>query len=239
MIGDVRLADRFARFARLLSDDDDREARILGHVVEGASRIIPGVAGAAVLTVAGHKKLQANAVVGDDLPGAGLRLQNELGEGPCLEAIATGQQILVADLSDDDRWPRFAGGFRQAGAVSMLCTPLVVQDRVLGVLTLIGAAHPHQFDDEAVALADIFAAHAGVALSAAHRHDSLNAALIGRDVIGQAKGILMERFRYTPDQAFSVLVKASSDSNTKLRTVCEELCLTGTLAEPKTKKAAS
>ena len=77
------------------------------------------------------------------------------------------------------------------------------------------------------------AAHAGVALAAARRHDSLNTALISRDVIGQAKGIPMERFRYTPDQAFSALVKASSDSNVKLRTVCEELCLTGILIASK------
>jgi AmiR/NasT family two-component response regulator len=53
--------------------------------------------------------------------------------------------------------------------------------------------------------------------------------LANRDIIGQAKGILMERFKITAAQAFEVLAKVSQDTNRKVYVVAEELTLTGTI----------
>jgi AmiR/NasT family two-component response regulator len=53
--------------------------------------------------------------------------------------------------------------------------------------------------------------------------------LVNRDVIGQAKGILMERFKITAEQAFDVLAKVSQDTNRKVSAVAEDLTRTGTL----------
>lgn len=73
----------------------------------------------------------------------------------------------------------------------------------------------------------MFASHAAVAFADAQQLDQLALALDSRDLIGQAKGILMERYHLTPDQAFRVLVRGSKHSNRKLRDVATELTTSG------------
>ena len=120
----------------------------------------------------------------------------------------------------------------------MVCTPITVKRVRVGVLTLLGDAIDFDDADEDTAmLARVFAAHAGIALTGEQRTADATAALSTRDVIGQAKGIVMERFGVTADAAFAMLVKASSDTNTKLRTVCDQLCLTGALQPAHPQKA--
>ena len=75
----------------------------------------------------------------------------------------------------------------------------------------------------------MFAAHAAVALAAVQQRDQLRRGLETRDVIGMAKGILMERYKLDGDRAFSVLVRASQQTNRKLREVAEELVHQGEL----------
>ena len=77
----------------------------------------------------------------------------------------------------------------------------------------------------------MFAAHAAVALAGAQQLEHVRSALVNRDVIGQAKGILMERFKMTGDQAFLALVAASQQTNRKLHVVAAELALTGVLSD--------
>lgn len=75
----------------------------------------------------------------------------------------------------------------------------------------------------------MFAAHAAVAMSNEQERQSLRTAVSSREVIGQAQGILMERFRITADLAFRLLVMASQDTNRKLRDIADELTATGQL----------
>jgi GAF domain-containing protein len=76
----------------------------------------------------------------------------------------------------------------------------------------------------------ILAAQAALAIRAQRKEANLKIALSSRDVIGQAKGILMERFRLDADHAFQLLVAISQRSHRKLREIAEELCLTGDVA---------
>ena len=71
---------------------------------------------------------------------------------------------------------------------------------------------------------------AGTAIAAAdaQHFENVTSALLNRDIIGQAKGILMERFKITSDQAFAVLAKVSQDTNRKVSAVAEDLARTGT-----------
>ena len=55
----------------------------------------------------------------------------------------------------------------------------------------------------------------------------LEEALLSRDVIGQAKGILMERLHMTPDQAFEELRAVSQRYNRKVRDIAAEIAQTG------------
>ena len=160
------------------------------------------------------------------VPPLVMALQNETGEGPCLETVAVGAPVRLVDTTDDQRWPLFTPRVAGLEVGSMLCTPLAAQNVVFGSLSLMSKA-PGAFDEEAEVLAAVFAAHAALALSGVKDTRDLTLMAQTRDVIGQAKGILMERHHITADAAFAVLVRASQNSNRKLRDICEELALTG------------
>jgi transcriptional regulator with GAF, ATPase, and Fis domain len=199
-------------------------------ITQGAVDLIPGTEFSALVIPAGPGQLEARATSGDPAPQI-IGLQNEVGEGPCLEAVGHLGPVWVPDLARETRWPAFTAVANRMGVGSMMCTSLVAGNRIYGSLSL-ASAHPHAFTEESQTLATIFAANATIALAGQQWHQNMTTALTSRDVIGQAKGILMERYRLTPDAAFALLVKASQHTHTKLRTVSEELCRTGELPLP-------
>ena len=221
------LAVSFSRAQRAGQRSD-----LVEQIVDGAVLVIPGVQAAAVLTLSSEGLLTAPVARGDEVARAVMDAQNQARQGPCLDAWRDDKQIVVVDVAADQRWPAFTRRVSDLGVGSMLCTPITVKGVRAGVLTLIGGGI--DFDDaseDTAALARVFAAHAGVAMTGQQRSEDATAALSTRDVIGQAKGILMERFGLTADTAFAMLVRASADTNTKLRAVCELLCLTGALQQ--------
>jgi len=199
----------------------------LAVITEGAAAIIEGVEHSAVVVPAGPRQLEALSVYGC-LPPLVMGLQNEVGEGPCLEAVSHTSQVVVDDMRAETRWPVFSTRVQSLGVGSMICTPLTVENRVVGSLSL-ASSRPHAFDEEAIGLAEVFAAHATLALVGAEEVRNLKAMASSRDVIGQAKGILMERFQLTNQEAFAVLVRLSQHHNVKLRVLCEQLNETGVL----------
>ena len=223
-----RIAAGIADFAAYLQESSAGPVEVTRLIVEGAVKLIPAADFAAVRRLTSRRQLQMDFATEDELPARLMDLQNSTGEGPCMDALTTGEQIRVADITTESRWPRFSPAAAQLGVVGMLSTPMELRDHTLGCLALMGATG--DFDDESVSMAKIFAIHAGIALSGAIRQESLTSALSNREVIGQAKGILMERFKMTEEVAFAALVKVSADNNMKLRTVCTELCRTGVLA---------
>ena len=149
-------------------------------------------------------------------------LQVELDEGPCRDAAWEQQTLLVGDLAADPRWPRWAPQASALGLGSILAVELAIAGKRFGALNLY-CVEPRVFDPDEVAFAHLFGRHAAIALSAARQEDTLNQALDARTLIGQAQGILMERFGLDSDKAFDVLRRYSQDHNTKLRTVAEQL----------------
>jgi GAF domain-containing protein len=199
----------------------------LAILAEGALDLIPGTELSALVVPDGPGRLAARAVSGERTLQM-VDLQNQLGEGPGLDAVSQPEPVQVPDLDAESRWPLFTPAARELGVRSLVSVPLVAGTRILGSLSL-AAGRPHAFDGESEAMAALFAAHATIALSGQEWQRNLTTALDSRDMIGQAKGILMERFRITPDAAFALLVKASQRTHTKLRTISEELCSTGVL----------
>ena len=199
----------------------------LAEIVSGAVGTVPGCEYAALVVFDGDEQLVAKAVSGPET-GPMIALQNELGEGPCRQTAATNEVIRAADVPNDPRWPRFSPLAAGLGIGSMLCTPLVLGRRSYGSLSMASGTR-NAFDVESEALASIFATHATIALADAERLDTLHTALDTRDLIGQAKGMLMARFGLTADAAFAVLVRESKNANIKLGVVCENLCAKGSL----------
>ena len=139
--------------------------------------------------------------------------------------------VLVEDLREDPRWPRFAAPASEAGLRSALSLRLFHEGGRTGALNLF-STRPHAFDDESQQVGALLARHAALALAAAHEVEQLQQAVATRDVIGQAKGMLMERHGLDADRAFAVLVRYSRDTNTRLRDVAEALVTTRSLPDP-------
>ncbi len=159
--------------------------------------------------------------------------QQEAGEGPCISAALEQHMVVTHDLREDGRWPGFAARALDQGVVAVLSYQLFLNrsegDR-FGALNLYGT-WPNAFDDEAVALGEVFAAQCAAALAAAIAQEGARAALRSRDVIGQAKGILMERHRITANQAFEILKTASQQTNIKVHDLAQHLTTTGELPD--------
>jgi GAF domain-containing protein len=159
-------------------------------------------------------------------------LQHMRGEGPCLDAIAQGRVVSADELGTDPRWPEFGPRAAAIGIRSVLALPLVT-DGPFGVLGLFSRS-PRAFGVLDHGRSLLLASIATFALSSAQnledqdrRTVNLQAALVTRQMIGQAEGILIERERLTPDQAFHVLRRASQRLNLKLRDVAQRLVETG------------
>jgi GAF domain-containing protein len=166
--------------------------------------------------------------------------QYEHGQGPCLHAARTGDVTEIPDTRADDRWPDYTPRAAERGNLSSLSIPLAIdQDaRVSGALNIY-ARRIDAFDEASRSAATRFAPYAAVATgnlyayqSARDMADNLQAALESRAVIDQAKGILIERYKVTADQAFQLLARVSMTTNRKLRDIADDLVRTGELRLP-------
>ena len=156
-------------------------------------------------------------------------LQLELGEGPAHTIVSDREPVIVIpDTLQDDRWPNWSPAVTELGLRSVLAVRLQVRDQVVGVLELFNS-RPYAFEQDDVAVAHILARHASVAVGTARQEATLWQAIDARKLIGQAQGILMERFNLDSDQAFAVLRRYSQDNNVKLREVARLLVDTGSL----------
>lgn len=155
------------------------------------------------------------------------RLQMACGEGPCVNAIWDRDMYVVDDAATDPRWPLWGPRAAALGFRSMIAVRLFTPNRTLGSLNLFGE-RPGQFTDDDADIADIFGRHASVALAAAHEEEGLRHAISARHLIGQAQGMLMERYGLDADRAFALLRRHSQDNNIKLRDVAQQVIATGT-----------
>nr|WP_232530700.1 GAF and ANTAR domain-containing protein [Microlunatus antarcticus] len=220
------MAGQLGRLARTLEAEDDTAA-MLDEVVAAAVRLIPGAEDASISLVVARRQISSPHRTGD-LPGKVDAIQTATAEGPCLDAAYEHQTVRVPDMRHERRWPKFAREAYQAGAGSMLSFQLYVQGDTLGALNLYNRA-AGAFDDESEEVGLLFAVHAAVAFADAQKLDHLDRAVASRDLIGQAKGMLMERYRIDGDGAFRVLARVSQSTNRPLRDVARQLVETGHL----------
>ncbi len=195
----------------------------LEKAVALAVDLIVGCDSAGVSLVHRGKKLDTPAST-DDSVLHGDKLQYDLQEGPCMDAVWDQEIVISPDLAHDDRWPTWAPRVvEELGVRSMMCIQLFTDEKRLGALNLYSKrtdGFTHDGDShEGLALA----AHVAVALAAAQEIEHLETGLRNRAVIGQALGILMERFGLKEDRAFQVLQRVSSQTNRKLLLIATEL----------------
>jgi GAF domain-containing protein len=212
----------------------DRElSEVLDEIVRIARRAIPGSEATSITLIREDRGF--TAACDGQLAMDADELQYERGYGPCLDAGRSGELFVVTDMGTEERWPDYAAHVAELGVRSSLSVPLPFQGASIGALNNY-ARQPAAFGERDVALGEEVAAFVAIAVgnaeAAARATDdvaNMRRAMASRAVIEQAKGILMERYKITSEQAFTLLTHASQRSNVKLRDVAEELTATGVL----------
>lgn len=208
---------------------DERSIRdleqTLQQIVSSAVATVPGV-DAGSISMTEHGRIETKHPT-SELVRKIDETQSQLREGPCISAIEDPPPdgiVVAQDLAGTDaaRWPRFAPYAVEAGYRSLLSTQLDLNGGVRAALNLYSAA-PDAFDDDARTLAGLFGIEAAVLLYGANTAAHLQRAVDSRDLIGQAKGVLRERFKVSDERAFQMLVKSSQGTNLKLTAVAQWL----------------
>jgi transcriptional regulator with GAF, ATPase, and Fis domain len=215
--------DRIAALARELHDSSQPESALVEQVVQAAVREVPGAQYAGItLAHTNSGKVETRASTHDFAVILDAIQQHHL-EGPCLSAAWERDIVEVADMRSEHRWPKFvADAMRVTPIRSMLCFRLFTSRKTLGALNMYSRTE-HAFDEECEQVGYVLATHAALAWDSVRREVDFRSALSSRDVIGQAKGIIMERFHVNAVVAFNMLTRLSQESNTPVAVLAQKL----------------
>lgn len=216
------LAVRMAELARLVAAPR-RAEDILTEVTAAAVELMAGVDTAGILLISKGGRFDSVAAT-DELPHELDELQHALKEGPCIEAASSSDYDVVRtdDFRHETRWPAYSAAVQELGVLSGLSFRLYTHERTAGALNLFGYK-PTEWDAEQLTIGMVLAAHAAAALMASHQSENLHSAVASRDRIGQAKGIIMERFDVDDVRAFDMLRRLSQESNTTLVDIAQRV----------------
>jgi GAF domain-containing protein len=207
------LAVRMADLARTIARDQTLDA-VLVEVTAAAVELLPGVDTAGILLVKPGGGFDSMATT-SDLPHQLDILQMTFEEGPCVQAASADTIVRTDDFREETRWPKYSPAVVEVGVLSGMSFKLYTGDRTAGALNLFGF-QPRTWDTDAETVGSVLAAHAAAAIIATQEEGHLRAALLTRDRIGQAKGIIMERFGVDDVRAFQMLRQLSQEENIKL-----------------------
>lgn len=216
----VELAASLSGIARTLlaaQDVGDTLRRIVAETI----RLIEPAEHAGIDVVTGHSidAMAPSSTIAQRVD----EIQVKAGQGPCLDALRQHQVFRTGNLPAETRWPRFAGrAYDETGVRSILGIRMWVEGDTLGALNIYSTA-ADAFDDYSQDVASVLAVHAAVAWTSARQQEQMEEALSTRDLIGQAKGMLMLTHGIDADEAFDLLRTASQRDNTKLRDLAQRI----------------
>ena len=214
------MSDLFAEMAVDLHKYRSSPERTLERIVDW-TRFAADCAGAGIMIRHARNRIETPVSTSPAIAKAH-DLQVDLNEGPCLDVITEqlGRTFITGNAGADPRYPKWGPAVVELGFFSVISVALKTDERVYGSLNLY-AEEPYAFTDDDVAVTEVFSRHASVALAGAEEGHGLQAAVDARKLIGQAQGILMERFDIDADRAFDFLRRQSQDNNIKLRAVAD------------------
>ncbi len=152
------------------------------------------------------------------------------GVGPCIAATESGEVVEALLAEHNAKWPDFVSAALERGFASVLSIPMHVRDGdAMGSLNVYSCRDDHFSSDEQQEAAT-FAHYAAVVVTNAasfatteKRNDQLRIALLTRERIGEAKGIMMTLHGVTSDEAFTLLRRQSQRTNRKLRDIAQDV----------------
>ncbi|MDI6626746.1 MAG: GAF and ANTAR domain-containing protein [Rhodococcus sp. (in: high G+C Gram-positive bacteria)] len=213
-------ASSLAEFARSLRDTRRSMPETMTEILRTSIRLIPGATVGCVTTVS--KGVRTVVASTDPLAEKLCRLQYELDEGPIPTEVRHFDVVVSDDLTSEPRWPEFAVLAVNEGFKSLAAFQLYSNADDLGAL-IFYSDEPRAFDVDAVEIGEALAAHAAIALLSARDNEQFRTGLASRDIIGQAKGMIMERYDLDAVQAFELLAKLSQQQNQPLHKVAHDL----------------
>jgi GAF domain-containing protein len=214
------LAQRMADLARSVATPRNVED-VFAAVTGAAVELLPGADTAGVLLVTKSGKFDSLCGTSDLIYELD-RLQAEHGTGPCVDAAINELVVRTDDFKTEQRWPEYSRAVCELGVRSSLSFKLYTGDRTAGALNVF-SLKPHAFNPESEAVGSVLAAHAAAAILASREGEQLQSALLSRDLIGQAKGIIMERFEVDAVRAFEMLRQLSQEMNVRLAEVAQRI----------------
>jgi GAF domain-containing protein len=215
------LSELIAAAARGMQGESDPQTT-MKKACELGLELVHGAQAAGISFVRTDQRIDTPAAT-DELVRRIDELQYEHGQGPCLDAIRDLEVVGSPDVAEDDRWSSWGpAAAEETGVRSMLCFRLFTYGDTLGALSFY-SKQSDAFGDQDREHGLAIAAHAAIAVAAAREIDQLRAGMDSRTVIGQAQGMLIERYALTPEAAFAVLTRVSSHSNRKLRDVAADI----------------
>jgi GAF domain-containing protein len=214
------LAMRMAELARTTAAPSTLQ-QILDGVTAAAVELMPGANLAGILLVKKGGAFESLAET-DSLVAKLDKLQHEFSEGPCAEAARQDTIVRSDDLRSESRWPQFAPAAVELGVLSGLSFKLYTADRTAGALNVF-SHRADVWDTDAETTGAVLAAHAATAILAQRQEEQLQAALLTRDRIGQAKGIIMATYGVDDLSAFDMLRRISQETQAKLADVAQRV----------------
>jgi GAF domain-containing protein len=221
----INLSDAVASLASIVLGHDSFEF-VIERLTGVAKDSIPG---AAEVSVTMRDRNPVTVAPTDSVASAADQAQYDAGHGPCLDALRTGQTVIVANQTVETRWPHYSSRAVELGVGSSVSVPLEIAGEHSAALNIYGD-HPHAFTPSAARAAEELAVYAAVVVNnadlyytATTRAEQMNDAMASRAVIEQAKGVLMGGRRCSADDAFAILVSLSQQSHRKLRDVAQSI----------------
>lgn len=216
-MNDVELTEAAQRLSKSLTPGDlDHTLR---RITVAAVEVLPEVEYASITVKHSDGRLETVAPTDDVLWGVDAA-QYDLQEGPCYEAAVDTVHVLAPDLATDRRFPRYAATAIAVGIRAQAGLRLFEAPKSQGALNLYSTT-VGSFEDVG-SIGQLFAHQSAMAIGYAHEIHNLQEALRTRRTIGQAIGILMERYTLTDQRAFAFLTRLSQHGNVKLNRVAEQ-----------------
>jgi GAF domain-containing protein len=195
----------------------------LVELTAAAASAIPGAAYAGITLNTTEAAAVATPAASHEYAALLDEVQQKYHEGPCLHAARHGEAVLVRDIAADVRWPRYRReALNRTPVRSILSLPMFADTRRLGALNAF-AEKADAFDATSRNVATVYAALGALAWGSVVLYRQMTVAVQSRDTIGQAKGMLMERYKINAQQAFDMLRSMSQSSNVPVRTVASQL----------------
>lgn len=206
----------------IYSADANAFPQVLDDLTTAAARWVPGAEEAGITVTSRQNEVSSPSVTHDCARLLDEFQQRHL-EGPCVHAAWTRKVVVIDDLEADARWPKYqADALAHTPIRSVLSLPMFADELSMGALNFY-AERPRSFSEDSRRIAAVFATLGALAWSNVVRTQQFKEALSTRDTIGQAKGILIERYDLDDQTAFNTLIKLSQSMNTPLRDIARRV----------------